>query len=127
MRVLVVGPGKKPEVQEIDDSLSNMQKLVGGPIQAVYPFEDSVALVANDEGKLLKLPMNRALRDESGKIYDIVCGTFFLCGLDEESFASLTDAQIEKFKKVFAVPDVFIQAADGLLVLTEGQEAEDEG
>ena len=127
MRVLVVEPGKKPEVQEIDSSLSNMQKLVGGLIQTVYAFEDPVALVANDEGKLLKQPMNRALRDESGKIYDIVCGTFFLCGLGEESFTSLTDAQIEKFKKVFAVPDVFIQVAGGLLVLTEDQEVDDEG
>lgn len=127
MRVLVIEPGKKPEVQEIDGSLSNMQQLVGGSIQAVYPFDDPVALVAHDEGKLLKLPMNRALRDESGKIYDIICGTFFLCGLGEENFDSLTDAQIEKFKKVFAFPDVFIQVASGLLVLTEEQEEDNEG
>ena len=127
MRVLVVDPGKKPEVQEIDGSLSNMQKLVGGLIQTVYAFEDPVVLVTNDEGKLLKLPMNRALRDESGKIYDVVCGTFFLCGLGEESFASLTDDQIKKFKKVFAYPEVFVPVDGGLLVLTEERETGDEG
>lgn len=127
MRILVVDPGKKPEVQEIDGTLSAMQELVGGSIQAVYPFEDTVALVANEEGKLMGLPMNRALRDESGKIYDIVCGTFFLCGLDEENFISLTDAQVEKFSKLYAVPDAFIKVADGLLVLTEEREVDNEG
>ena len=126
MRILVVEPGKKPEVQEIDGTLSAMQKLVGGSIQAIYPFEDPVALVANDEGKLIGLPMNRALRNKSGKIYDVVCGTFFLCGLDEENFISLTDAQVEKFSKLYAVPDVFIQVNGGLLVLTENREADDE-
>ena len=127
MRVLVVDPGKKPKVQEIDGSLSNMQKLVGGLIQTVYAFEDPVVLVTNDEGKLLKLPMNRALRDGSGKIYDVVCGTFFLCGLGEESFASLTDDQIKKFKKVFACPEVFVPVDGGLLVITEERETGDEG
>lgn len=50
-----------------------------------------------------------------------------MCGLDEDGFISLTDIQIEKFKKVFAVPDVFIQVADGLLVLMEKQEEDNEG
>ena len=127
MRILVVEPGKKPEIQEIDSTLSAMQKLVGGPIQAIYPFDDPAALVANEEGKLIGLPMNRVLWDKSGKIYDIVCGTFFLCGLDEESFISLTNAQVEKFSKIYAVPDVFIKVADGLLVLTENHGVDDEG
>ena len=33
-----------------------MQAIVGGQIQALYPWEDSVALICNDEGKLLRLP-----------------------------------------------------------------------
>ena len=42
------------------------------------------------------LPANRALRDESGAVYDIVCGTFFLCGApsDSESFSGLTTEQV---------------------------------
>ena len=59
MKVLVVRPMEMPEVQEIDHTLSAMQELVGGTIQAVYPFDDPVALVCNDEGKLLGLPWNR--------------------------------------------------------------------
>lgn len=97
LRVLVVEPGKPPAVQEIDRSLESMQRLVGGYIQAVYPFDDPVALICNEEGKLLGLPMNRTLRDERGVPYDIVCGTFFLAGIAKDDFASLTDRQIEKY------------------------------
>lgn len=39
-----------------------MQEIVGGTIQVLYPFAEPVALVCNDEGKLLGLPLNRALR-----------------------------------------------------------------
>ena len=86
MNVLVVEPMKKPYTKEIDGSLESMQELVGGTIQAVYPFVDQVALVCNDEGKLLGLTPNRLLKDAKGEPYDMVCGTFFLVGLGEEDF-----------------------------------------
>ncbi len=38
-----------------------LQAAVGGDIQAVYPYEDPVALICNEEGKLMGLPLNRAL------------------------------------------------------------------
>ena len=47
MKVLVVRPMELPAVQEIDHTLSAMQKLVGGTIQAVYPFDDPVARGCN--------------------------------------------------------------------------------
>lgn len=78
MKVLVVRPMEMPAVQEIDGSLESMQRIVGGDIEAVYPFDDPVALVCNDEGKLLGLPWNRTLTDDHGVPYDIVCGTFLL-------------------------------------------------
>ena len=102
MKVLVVRPMELPAVQEIDHTLSAMQELVGGTIQAVYPFDDPVAFVCNDEGKLLGLPWNRALTDDHGVPYDIVCGTFFVAGLKEDDFASLTEQQIEKYRKKYA-------------------------
>ncbi len=42
--------------------------------------------IVQGEGKLLGLPMNRALTDESGVPYDIVCGTFFVVGIGDERF-----------------------------------------
>ena len=78
MRILVVEPERRPEVREIDGSLEIMQGIVGGLIQVLYPFDEPVALVCNDEAKLMDLQANRGLRDQNGQIYDIICGTFFL-------------------------------------------------
>ena len=108
MRVLVIEPECRPEVREIDDSLKAMQEIVGGYIQPIY-LDDSVALVCNDEGKVMNLPLNRGLRDKIGQIYDIVSGTFFLCGApaDSDHFTSLTPEQIEQYRKRFHTPEMF--------------------
>lgn len=58
--------------------------------------------IVNDEGKLLGLPWNRTLTDDHGVPYDIVCGTFFVAGLKEDDFASLTEQQIEKYKDKYS-------------------------
>ncbi len=86
MNVLMVEPGKAPYETQIGDDLQSMQALVGGYIQAVYPYEEPVALIANESGKLDGLPLNRALRDADGDIYDIVAGRFFIVGLGEIGF-----------------------------------------
>ena len=56
-------------IQKFAESL---QHEVGGYIEAIYPCEDPVALVCNEEGKLEGLPLNRALRDEDGDIYSFL-------------------------------------------------------
>ena len=58
--------------------------------------------VCNDEGKLLGLPWNRTLTNDHGVPYDIVCGTFFVVGLKEDDFASLTEQQIERYKDKYS-------------------------
>ena len=117
MRVLVIEPERRPEVREIDDSLKAMQEIVGGYIQPVYPFEDSVALVCNEEGKFMDLPANRGLRDKNGQIYDIVFGTFFLCGslADCDHFTSLTPGQTARYQGQFYTPEMF-WGMDGRIV-----------
>ena len=117
MTVLIVEPGKKPRKAEIDGSLEGMQKVVGGYIQAIYSFEDPVALICNEEGKILDIPFNRALRDEDGDIYDIVSGTFFLCSAppDSDSFEGLSDELMEKYSQMFCYPEMFLKV-DGMIV-----------
>lgn len=120
LRVLVVEPLRAPYSRELPNTLEEMQKLVGGTIQAIYPFEEPVALICHDEGKLLGLPPNRALRDENGVLYDIVCGTFFLCAAppDSDSFESLSEEQLARFQNHFAVPECFLLGRDrSILVL----------
>ena len=101
MKVLIVEPDKAPYATEIPAGLEALQNLVGGLIQALYPFEDTVAIIANDEGKLLGLPWNRPLFDENGNIYDILVGTFLVVGLTEDDFGSLTDEQIQRYTDMF--------------------------
>ena len=55
MKVLMVEPGKVPYETEIEGGLESLQKAVGGSIQAVYPYDDPVALICNEEGKLMGL------------------------------------------------------------------------
>ena len=64
MNVLVITPGQIPEAKNIGEGLAALQAVVGGPIQAIYPFEEPVALICHEEGKLLGLPLNRCLRQE---------------------------------------------------------------
>ena len=45
MLILVVEPGKVPYTKEINGTLEEMQQIVGGYIQAIYPFPDEVALI----------------------------------------------------------------------------------
>ena len=116
MTVLAVLPGKAPERMELNGSLESMQEFVGGTIQAMYPFSDPVAVVCNDEGKLMGLEHNRALRDEHGKIYDILCGPFFICGLGAEDFTSLSEELIEKYTRLFQHPELFLRVGHQLMV-----------
>ena len=118
MTVLAVMPGKKPVKMELDSSLESMQEFVGGSIQAIYPFDDPVALVCNEEGKLVGLGYNRALRNERGAVYDIICGPFFICGLGAEDFASLPENLMEAYFKRFEYPELFIRVGGDLMVIT---------
>ena len=106
MRVLIVEPMKSPVVKDIPGTLESMQSIVGGLIQAVYPFKEPVALVCNDEGKLMNLPANRYVPE----LRDIICGTFFLCNAppDSEHFASLAEEQIKQYTQRFATPQFFL-------------------
>lgn len=62
--VLLVEPNKYPKMIEIDDTLEAMQAMVGGDIEEYMPFEDEVAIVCHEEGKLIGLPPNRAVYAE---------------------------------------------------------------
>ena len=119
MQVVVVEPKKKPMVRDIDAGLESMQKIVGGSIQAIYPFDEPVALICNEEGKLLNLPLNRALRDDEGNVYDIISGTFLLCAgaPDSDRFAGLTDQQVKTYMGRFAMPEMFLNVGGDLFVL----------
>ena len=117
MTVLVVEPMKEPYVKEIDPGLHALQAEVGGDIGATYPFSDPVALVCNDEGKLIGLDLNRGLRDENGEIYDIMAGTFLVVGLGEEDFTSLSPELAQKYTEHFRQPEQFISLGGQIIAV----------
>ena len=88
-----------------------MQTIVGGLIEDIYPFDDpAIALVCNDEGKIMGLPYNRALRNEDGRIYDVIAGTFFLCRApaDSETLEGVTEGQVEFCMGCFKQPEIYL-------------------
>lgn len=103
MKVLVIEPGRQPKMQEIESRLTAMQMTVGGYIEAIYPWWDEVALVCNDTGKIMGLPLNRPLFNDDGELIDFIAGTFFICGasVDSGEFGSLSDEQIAHYSEMF--------------------------
>ena len=103
--VLVVEPGRNPYTKEIYSELEVLQKEVGGYLEVVYPFDDPVCVICDEEGKLKGYPLNRALYDDDGSLYDIIAGTFLIAGLTEDDFGSLTEQDIERFSAMFRLEE----------------------
>lgn len=116
MTVLVVEPMKEPYAKEIDPGLRSLQAEVGGYIEVVYPFSSRVGLICNEESKLIGLELNRSLRDETGKIYDAIAGTFLVVGLGQEDFTSLTPEQVQEYTAHFKQPEQFIRRNGQIIV-----------
>lgn len=116
INVLLVEVGKYPKMIAIDDNLEAMQSLVGGYIEEYMPFEDEVALVCNEEGKMSGLPLNRAIYSEptektKREMIDIIAGKFFICyaPIESEKFESLPNELAKKYEAKFKYPEHFIR------------------
>lgn len=116
MKVIIIEPKKKPVVREIEGGLKSLQSVVGGYIQPIYPFDDPVAIICNEEGKLNGLPANRALY-HNGEIYDILVGTIIIVGLTEDNFGSLSDDLIEKYMDRFYCGEDFARINGQLIAI----------
>ena len=101
MKVLVVQRNREPELKEIGDSLEDMQEIVEGYIEVIYPFADPVGIVLNEEGKIIGLPVSRFLWYQESEYVDALCGTFFICGLGEEDLTDIPDDLVEKYTAMF--------------------------
>ena len=113
INVLICEPLTAPYMKEIGSELESLQATVGGGlIQAIYPFEDQVALVCNDEGKINGMTLNRAVYGDEGQMLDIIAGPFFICGLTEDSFESLSPELAEKYANLFYHPEIFVREGD---------------
>ena len=122
IQVVLCEPGKKACITAINNTLESLQQIVGGYIEAVYPFDDPIAVICNEEGKINGLDLNRALRDKNGKVYDILAGTFLIVGLGKEDFASLAPEHLEKYHNLFEYPEVFLSINGEILAIQTNDE-----
>lgn len=95
LKILYKAVGDLPKVMKIENTLEAKQELVGGLIE-VIPYKDAL-LICNEEGKIDNLPINLVFDLES------IAGNCFAVGDDylHGDFKSLTDEQIEEFRKDF--------------------------
>lgn len=115
MKVLSVKVNKHPEIIEINNTLENLQKQVHGLIECVYPFNEPVAIVCNEEGKINGVSeFNRALVDDDSNVYDYIFDDFLIVYLFDEdgeedgNFHSLPDDLAKKFYNLFYHPHKLI-------------------
>jgi len=129
IEVLLVELGERPRKELIYNSLDVFKIIVNEctafPADAeIVELEKDVALVKNQEGFLLDLEGNRRVGDE------IILGTFFIAGIDDEgNITSLSADKIKKYRKQFwkiekftnkeisdAYWNIWFQIADGIFV-----------
>ena len=102
--VVFLEPGKLARIEQIDASLEGLQGAVGGYIEAMYPFEEQVCVICNEEGKINGIPWNRAIRMD-GQILDVIAGPFFICDCRGENFGSLSAEPQRRYLKLFKYPE----------------------
>ena len=118
--VLLVEPNKYPKMIEIDDTLEAMQEVVGGDIEEYMPFEDEVAIICNEEGKITGMAPNRAVYEENSReMLDIICGKFFIvyAPFEAERFQSLPPDLAEKYREKFKYPERFMRVNNEIVAV----------
>ena len=95
LRILMVEPQKAPYEASIPHELTAMQQAVGGLIE-VARNGDGTLIISNEEGKLLGMEGNRRIPG------DVLAGPFFVVGDAGETFRSLTEEELERYRERFA-------------------------
>lgn len=103
MKILAIARYEEPVVQEINNTLEDMQRYMMGYIETVT-LSDTAMLVCNEEGKLAGFTPNRILK--IGSSQDVIRGDFFICGWSGDEFCDISNEDIEKYTKMFSKPDV---------------------
>ena len=95
LRILMVEPHKAPYEASVPHELTAMQQTVGGLIEVVRNG-DGTLIICNEEGKLLGMEGNRRIPG------DVLTGPFFVVGDAGETFRSLTEEELERYRERFA-------------------------
>ncbi|MBQ6846811.1 MAG: DUF3846 domain-containing protein [Oscillospiraceae bacterium] len=97
INIYIKEPGKELRRIEIENTLESLQELVGGYIEAVTVASD-MAIICNEEGRLLGLPYNCEILGEA------FVGPILFVGVSGEDFA---DAQAKLGTMKWLFPGMF--------------------
>lgn len=95
MKVYKLEPNKPGYVKEINNTLEELQKEVGGYIQTCNLGNGLIAIV-DEEGILKGLPANAII-----PYYGVISGNIIFARDDGEDFTSLTDKDVETLEKMY--------------------------
>ena len=118
IKVMILKPNQYPTIQMVKNELENYQHLVGDTlIECIDGYSPpNTTIICSEEGKLLGMKPNRALRADNGvggvEVVDIVCGNMIICGIDFENdgeFISLSDEQITQINSMYYNVEIFFR------------------
>ena len=93
IKVMIKEPYKAPYDAEIENTLEEFQRIVGGNIETVpCPGASGVKIICNEEGKIKGLAPNLSIAPDVIVGTVIVVGTVVV-GYGDEEFVSLTEKQ----------------------------------
>lgn len=94
IKVIIKRPDEEfGHVCNISNSLENLQKTVGGYIEAV-PLTDKIVMICNEDDKLQHLERNFFLP------FDTIFGTAIICGTDGDEFSDIPEGFFSTWKKL---------------------------
>lgn len=93
-----------------------MQSLVEGDIEEYMLFDDEVAIICNEEGKMRRIPLNRTVYEDNKEMVDIIASKFFICYalIESEKFHSMPKELARKYGEKFKYPKRIYQIIDGI-------------
>jgi len=87
INVLVVEPGKSPRPATVKASIEAFAEVIGGTVETGCYLPQRVMLIC---------------REDDPGTGGCITGPFLLCGFEDDSFISLTDAQMSEFQHHFS-------------------------
>lgn len=101
IKVLIFEPKKEPYTAEIQNRCDAMKSVIGGLVEAVYPFDDNALIYCNEEFRLIGLEGNRYVEGIS------FGGNFMILGdTGNGENCSLTDEQLQRYADLYRNPDL---------------------
>jgi len=83
MRVIIKEPNEDARIEDIENTLDELQRIVGGYIE-VIPLTFDDIIICNEEGKLKDLPHNFNM-----PVHGSIVGTVIICSDDGEDFTDV--------------------------------------